>query len=308
MKERILSSLITLWIVSLISFAAIELAPGDPAEMILGSVSKDVPQETLGRLHSVYRFDQPAWKRYCLWAGSVVHGDLGVSLKTNRPIISEFRTRIPVSIAIAAGSWVLAVWIGLGLGTLSVLREGGLADHAVRLLSTAFQSVPVFIFGILLIYVFSFRLRWFPLYGPAGGGGFVLPIVALGGTMGFSLARVIRNTLLEAIHTEHFMAVLGKGLTFRGAVIRHGLRNALTPAVTYLAVRLAALLGGVVLIETLFALPGMGSYIFEAVVSRDYPVVQAYILFLGLTVVIVNFGADCLVRIIDPRGAASGVK
>ena len=306
MKDRILSSLLTLWIVSLVSFAAVELAPGDPAAMILGNVAGDVPPETLSRIRSVYRFDQPLLKRYGYWLGSVVRGDLGISLKTNRPVTTEFRTRIPVTAALACGALVLAVGLGVGLGTLSVFKEGGAVDHAVRAMSAISQSVPVFVFGLLFLYLFAFRMKWFPLFGWGGGGGLVLPILALGGTMGFSMARMIRNNLLEAVHSESFLAALGKGLPFRRAVVRHGLRNSLTSVITYLAARFAALLGGVVLVETLFALPGMGSCIYEAVSSRDYPVIQGYILFLGLVVVIANFAADGLVRLVDPRSGRGG--
>jgi ABC-type dipeptide/oligopeptide/nickel transport system permease component len=308
MRDRILTSLLTLWVVSLVSFFAVELAPGDPEEMILGNVSKDVDPETLVRIRSAYHFNQPPWKRYWQWAGSVGRGDLGVSLKTNRPVAAEFRARIPVSAVIAVGAMVLATGIGLGLGTVSVIKEGGAIDNAVRFLSAAFQSVPVFIIGLFMLYIFAFRLKMFPLFGAGRGMGFVLPVAALGTTMGFALARMIRSALLETVHMEPFLAALGKGMTYRRAVVRHGLRNSLTAVVTYLGVRFAVLLGGVVLVETLFALPGMGSYVFEAVSGRDYPVIQAYILFLGASVVTVNFCADGIVRIIDRRGAVSGIR
>ncbi len=308
MKDRVLTSLLTLWLVSLVSFFAVDLAPGDPAEMVLGNTARDIAPETRARIRSYYGFDRPVLERYAHWAAAAVRGDLGVSLKTNRPVADELRARIPVSAVIAVGSMLLALAVGVGLGTLSVLKEGGAADHAVRLLSAAFQSVPVFIVGLLFLYVFAFRIQVFPLYGPGRGEGFVMPIAAVGTALGLALARMIRNTLLEAVHGEPFLAALGKGLTYRQAVIRHGLRNSLTSVVTYAGMRFAALLGGVVLIETLFALPGMGSYIFEAVSSRDYPVIQAYILFLGTAVVLVNLGADWLVRAIDRRGAASGMR
>lgn len=308
MKDRILTSLLTLWLVSLVSFFAVELAPGDPAEMILGNVSRDIAPEALAGIRSFYRFDRPVLERYRRWAGAALRGNLGVSLKTNRPVTEELRTRIPVSAVIAVGSLILAVGLGLGLGTLSVLREGGLIDHAVRLLSAVFQSVPVFIIGLLFLYLFAFRAKLFPLFGPGNGEGFILPVAAVGTALGLSLARMIRNSLLETVHGEPFLAALGKGLSYRKAVVRHGLRNSLTGVVTWLGMRFAVLLGGVVLVETLFALPGMGSYIFEAVSSRDYPVIQAYILFLGTAVITVNLGADWLVRLIDRRGAVSGMR
>ncbi len=308
MIQRLVSSLITLAVVSIVAFAAMELAPGDPAELILGATGRDMPPQTLERIRSMYRFDLPAHQRFMVWTGAVLTGDLGVSLKTNRPVIEEFAVRIPISIIIAVGALCLACIIGLLLGILSVIYENRWPDHLVRGGTVSFTSLPVFILGLFLLYVFSFRMGLFPLYGTGDGAGYVLPVVTLGGAMGVSLSRIIRNSLLGAVHEEYFLAALGKGLGYREAVLRHGVRNALTPAVTYLSLRFAGLLGGIVLIESIFSLPGMGSYIFEAISSRDYPVIQGYILFFGCVVVLINLGADLLVRCIDPRPTSSGIQ
>jgi peptide/nickel transport system permease protein len=307
MGQRLASSLLTLVIVSLVSFAALELAPGDATELMLGGVSQEMSPEALARIRTSHQLDRPAWQRYAAWVRSVAAGNLGVSLKTNRPVTMEFKTRIPVSAAIACGSLILATLVGLLLGIAGVLHEGRWVDHLIRSAAVACHSVPAFIVGLLLIYIGSFKLGWLPLYGVGGGRGLVLPVLTLGGVMGFSLARIVRNTLLDAIHEEYFLAALGKGLTFRQALVRHGLRNSMTPVVTYLAMRLAGMLGGIVLIESLFSLPGMGSYILEAVFSRDYPVIQGYMLFFCTVVVAANLSADLLVRLIDPRAACSRI-
>lgn len=305
MIQRIFSSLFTLLVISIVSFAAIELAPGDPGELVLGAAARDIPPETLQRINAMYRFDLPAHKRFMVWAKTVGSGDLGVSLKTNRPVVTEFMTRIPVSAVVALGSLVIACIVGLTLGIAGVLHENGWIDHVVRILSVTCSSMPVFLIGLFLLYIFSFRLGLFPLYGTDNGSGYILPIATLGCTMGISLSRIFRNSLLGAIHREYFLAAIGKGLSYHKAVIKHGVRNALTPAVTFLALRFAGLLGGIVLIETVFSLPGMGSYIFEAIYSRDYPVIQGYILFFGSIVILVNLCADIILRIIDPRPAQS---
>jgi ABC-type dipeptide/oligopeptide/nickel transport system permease component len=238
---------------------------------------------------------------------ALASGDLGVSLKTNRPIIREFQVRIPVTVTIAAGSLICALVIGLAFGLASVLFEGRIADHLVRLASVACHSVPVFIIGLILLYLFSFKLAWFPLFGLGSGEGLVLPICTLGLTMGFSISRLIRNSLLEAIHKEYFLAAIAKGLSYPQAISRHALKNAAPLLATYLALRFASLLGGTVLVESVFALPGMGSYVFEAISSRDYPVIQAYIVVLGVAVVLVNLAADLLVRAIAPRATLAGM-
>jgi ABC-type dipeptide/oligopeptide/nickel transport system permease component len=305
MGQRLAASLLTLAIVSVISFAAVEVAPGDPTALALGSASRDLSPEALDRLRSARGFDRPAWVRYLAWLRGVATGELGVSLKTNRPVTAEFGARLPVTAAVAFGSLCLAALTGVLLGVVGVVHEGKLLDHAVRAVVVLFHAVPAFLVGLLLIYVCSFKLGWLPLYGVGGGRGLVLPIVTLGGVMGLSLARVVRNALLEAVHDEYFLAALGKGLTYSEAVLRHGLRNASTLVTSYLGMRFAGLLGGVVLIESVFSLPGMGSYILEAILSRDYPVIQAYILFFCTVILVANLLADLMVRWIDPRTAQS---
>jgi len=308
MVPRILSSLITLVIVCVVSFAAIELAPGEPEELLLGAQARDMPPETIERIAGMYRFDRPSHERFFAWTASVLSGDLGVSLKSNRPVLEEFLVRIPVSFTIAAGAIALGAVLGLLLGILSVLYEKGPVDQAIRITSVICSSFPVFLVGLLFLYIFSYRLGWFPLYGTGKGSGFVLPIFTLGGMLGISLSRIVRNSLLGAIHAEYFLTALGKGLTYNRAVVMHALRNAMTPSITFLSLRFAGLLGGIVLIESVFSLPGMGSYIFEAIFSRDYPVIQGYILFFGGVVVVVNLGADIIARYIDPRPTQSGIQ
>ncbi len=301
MGRRLASSLLTLVLASVVAFLALELAPGNATDLLVGGASREMSPEALQKIRSMQGLDRSPALRYWLWLRSAAAGDLGVSLKTNRPVSAEFKARLPVSAAIAGGALCLAIVAGLLLGLASVFYEGKMVDHTVRILAVVCHSVPSFIIGLVLIYICSFRLGWLPLYGVGGGRGLVLPVLTLGGVMGFSLARIARNTLLEAIHDEYFLAALGKGMGFGQALIRHGLRNSMTPLVTYLAMRFAGMLGGIVLIESLFSLPGMGSYILEAVFSRDYPVIQSYMLVFCVVVVAVNLGGDILVRIIDPR-------
>jgi peptide/nickel transport system permease protein len=222
--------------------------------------------------------------------------------------VAEFAARLPVTTTIAFAALALASLIGSVLGILSVLHEGGFVDHAIRIVASLFHSVPAFLIGLLALFLFSFKLALLPLYGVDGGSGLILPTLTLGAIMGLSLARVLRNALLEIVHEEHFLAALGKGLSYPQAVLRHGLRNSLSLVVTYLGMRFAGLLGGVVLIESMFSLPGMGSYILEAISSRDLPVIQAYILFFGTVVLASNLAADLMVRWLDPRAAKERVR
>lgn len=301
MVLRLVTSVLSIFILTVVSFLAIELAPGDPAEMILGNVSIAVPDETVGAIRSFYRFDQPPAARYCDWFGNFVTGDWGYSLKSGRPITTELAGRLPATVTLAVGSLALAVFLGIFLGAASVFGENGFIDHSIRLMTVLSLSLPSFLIGLLLLYIFSFRLGWTPLYGAQGFGGFILPIITLGAVQGFYYARILRNALIEAVHREYFLAALGKGLTYRAAIIRHALRNAVPPLVSLIGLRFASLLGGVVIIESVFALPGIGSYIFEAIASRDYTVIQAYVVCMGLAVIIMNTAADIALRYIDPR-------
>lgn len=307
MGQRLAASLLTLVLVSLVSFVAVELAPGDATTLMLGGASGEMSPEALARVRSAQGLDRPVWARYLRWLKPVTSGNLGVSLKTNRAVAVEFAARIPVTAAVALGSLCLATLAGLLLGVAGVVYEGQALDHVIRGVAAAFHAVPAFLIGLLLVYVCSFKLGALPLYGIGGGRGLVLPIVTLGGIMGLSLARVIRNALLEAVHDEYFLAALGKGLSYPQAVIRHGLRNASTLVVSYLGMRFAGLLGGIVLIESVFSLAGMGSYILEAILSRDYPVIQACVLFSCTIVLAANLMADLVVRWIDPRAARAGI-
>lgn len=303
MAHRLISCFLTLVLVSFVSFLAVDLAPGDPTRLLLGGTAQEIAPEALDRIRSAQGLDAPFPERYLGWLKSILFGDLGVSLKTNRPILAEFAARLPITALIAFGALVLASITGFVLGVPCVLHEGGFVDHAVRITASLFHSVPAFLIGLFALYLFSFKLELLPLYGVSGGSGLILPVLTLGGIMGLSLARVLRNALLETVHEEHFLAALGKGLSYPQAVLRHGLRNVLSLMVTYLAMRFAGLLGGLVLIETMFSLPGMGSYILEAISSRDLPVIQAYILFIGTVVLACNLSADLLVRWLDPRVA-----
>jgi peptide/nickel transport system permease protein len=308
MAHRIISCFLTLVIVSFVSFLSVELAPGDPTQLILGNSAQDIAPEALARIRSSQGLDAPFLERYLGWLKSLLSGNLGVSLKTNRPIVAEFAARLPVTTTIAFAALALASLIGFVLGILSVLHEGGFVDHAIRIVASLFHSVPAFLIGLLALFLFSFKLALLPLYGVDGGSGLILPTLTLGAIMGLSLARVLRNALLEIVHEEHFLAALGKGLSYPQAVLRHGLRNSLSLVVTYLGMRFAGLLGGVVLIESMFSLPGMGSYILEAISSRDLPVIQAYILFFGTVVLASNLAADLMVRWLDPRAAKERVR
>ncbi len=307
MLVRILTSLVAVLFLTVVSFLAVELAPGDPAELILGNVAASVPLEAVSHIRSFYRFDRPAAVRYAEWLGDCLRGNWGYSLRTGKPVARELLDRLPATGILACGSLALALIAGLLLGTVSALHEKGVVDHAIRLVTVLVLSLPSFLTGLLLLYVCSFLLGWTPLYGTRNPAGYILPIVTLGTVQGVYYARVFRNSLIESVHREYFLALLGKGLDYRTAMLRHALRNALPPLVSIVGLRFAGLLGGVVIIETVFAIPGVGSYIFESIASRDYTAIQGYVTLMGVMVVGVNLLTDLSLRLIDPRAARARV-
>ncbi|MCE5250524.1 ABC transporter permease [bacterium] len=307
MLFRLLTSFFSIGILTVVSFLAIELAPGDPAELILGNVSTTVPRETVDHIRAFYHFNRPPLIRYLEWVGDVFRGDWGYSLKSGRKVTAELLDRLPTTLKLSFGSIVLAVITGVIVGTLSVFHENKPLDHVIRCITVFVLSLPSFLIGLLLLYVFSFRVNWTPLYGSGNIGGLILPVLALGIAQGLYYARLLRNSLIESIHREYFLAALAKGLHYRKAVIHHALRNAITPLVSVIGLRFAGLLGGVVIIETIFSLPGIGSYIFEAIASRDYTVIQGYVVCVGTAVVTMNLLADLALRLIDPRTTKSRI-
>ncbi len=307
MLLRLLTSLIAVVILTIVSFLTIELAPGDPAELILGNISTTVSPEAMDHVRLYYHFDRPAPVRYLEWLGNIVLGNWGYSLKSGRAVTTEMKDRLPCTVTLALGAVVFAVIFGLILGLLSVFHENGVIDHAIRLSTVLFLSLPSFLIGLLLLYVFSFRLGLTPLYGSKGLSGYTLPVLTLGAVQGLYYARILRNSLIESVHREYFIAAMGKGMGYRAAIVHHALRNAIPPLVSLIGIRFASLLGGVVIIESVFSLPGLGSYIFEAIASRDYTVIQGYVVFMGLTVITVNLSVDLALRLIDPRATQSRV-
>lgn len=307
MLLRLLTSLFALGILTIVSFLAVELAPGDPAELILGNVAATVPPEAITHIRTFYHFDRPVAVRYFEWVGKVVRGDWGYSLKSGRKVTDELFDRLPATMKLALGSICFAAVLGLFLGVLSVFHENRPIDHLIRFMTVLVLSLPSFLIGLLLLYVFSFRLNWTPLYGAGTTSGFLLPVITLGLVQGLYYSRLLRNSLIESVHREYFLTALAKGLDYRKAVIRHALRNAVPPLVSVIGLRFAGLLGGVVIIETVFSLPGIGSYIFEAIASRDYTVIQGYVVCVGVTVVTMNLLADLTLRLIDPRTTKSRI-
>ncbi|WBB80657.1 ABC transporter permease [Micromonospora sp. WMMD882] len=304
--RRLLQSVIVLLGVTLVVFLLLQLVPGDPVRVALGT--RFDPQ-TYEALRSRAGLDQPLATQYLNYVGRALTGDLGVSFRSGQPVTTIVLDRLPATLSLAGTAIVFAVLLAVPLGVLAGVRSGTAVDHAVRVFSQFGVSVPDFWMGIMGILLFAGVLGWLPPSGyvaltedPARWASHVLlPAVTVGLVTASILTRFIRSSVLEALAEDYVRTAEAKGLRPRVVVLRHVLRNALIPVVTVVAVQLASLLGGVIVIEVLFAWPGIGRLTYDAVQARDYPVLQGAILLVAALFLLVNLLVDILYARLDPR-------
>jgi peptide/nickel transport system permease protein len=284
--------------VSVLSFAMLRVIPGDAA-VILGG-----PQATEAELVGIrreYGLDQPLLVQYLRYAGRVARGDLGVSIRTRDPVRQLLVDGLGVTLTLATLSLALAVTLGIPAGVVAARRPNSVIDVLTMAGALLGVSMPVFWYGLVLLFVFAGALRWLPAGGVGSVKHLVLPVVVLG-TAGMGvIARLTRTAMLEVMHQDFVRTARAKGLAERQVVLRHALWNALNPVLTVVGLQFGFLLGGSVLTETVFALPGIGRIMVNAVFSRDYPVVQGGILLVGTMFVLINFLTDLAYVLVNPR-------
>ncbi len=305
--RRLLVTLPTLLGAVTLAFLLIHIAPGDPAELLLGDYTGVSPQ-VLQDLRDRLGLDRPLAVQYVRYVGQVVTGDLGRSFRTNQPVLTEILTQLPYTLILAAAGILVAVLIGVPAGSLSGLRRNSTVDYLTTTVSMIWLSSPSFWFAILLIYALAFRLGWFPVFGAGVWGDWrslaihlVLPAAAIGMRSAALISRMTRSSLLEVLGQDFIRTARAKGLTRVNVALRHALRNAAIPIVTIVGLDVAYLLGGAVVIETVFARPGIGKLVVDAIHARDYPMVQGALMVFALGTVLVNLLVDLSYAIIDPR-------
>jgi len=294
--------------VSIIIFMVLHLAPGDPAEIMLGS---QATQEDLARLRADLGLTEPLYAQYVRWLGQVARGDLGRSIWMKRPVLSEVLGRFKATLLLTGAALALSTVGGLALGIASATRPNSLLDRLSAVASLFGASMPVFWLGIVLMVVFALWLGWLPasgMFSPYGGGDLrdllahlVLPAVTLAAASVTIIARLTRSTMLETLAQDYIRTARAKGVVERAVVLRHGLKNALIPIVTVVGVQAGYLLGGAVLTETVFAWPGVGTLMVQGILARDFPLVQGCVLVVALSFVLINLAVDLLYAWLDPR-------
>lgn len=304
--QRLLQSAIVLFGVTVVVFLLLQLVPGDPVRLALGT---RYDQATYDALRARSGLDQPLVVQYVQYLSHAVTGDLGVSFRTGQPVTTTVLDRLPATLSLAVTALALAMLVAFPLGVLSGIRRGSIVDHAARVFSQFGVSVPDFWMGIMGILLFTGVLGWLPPAGyvsltedPAGWATHViLPAATVGLVTASILTRFIRSAVLEVLAEDYIRTAEGKGLRRRVIVTRHVLRNAMIPVVTVIAVQLASLLGGVIVVEVLFAWPGLGRLTYDAVEARDYPILQGAVLFVAALFLLVNLLVDLLYARLDPR-------
>lgn len=284
--------------VALLVFSLLRLVPGDPVAVMLGEAAQPADVDAL---RHALALDLPLHKQLWLDLRRLAHFDLGVSLQTRRPVSQMLLERLPATLELTGGALMLAVMIALPLGVIAALRRRGAWDRTAMSFAVLGAAMPSFWLGPVLILVFAVWLGWLPVSGRDGWQALILPAVTLGLGMAAMLARMIRSAVLDTLHEDYVRTARAKGLSTGSVMLRHALPNALLPVITVLGLQLGALLAGTVITETVFAWPGVGSLLVEAIQRRDYPVVQATVLFISVSYVVVNTLTELLYARLDPR-------
>jgi len=279
-------------------FLLIHLLPGDPVEIMLGESAVPAQKEELRR---ELRLDRPVLVQYADFLYGLPRGDLGTSFRSREPVLREIRRRFPATLLLAATSIGVAVLVAVPLGVLAAMRKGRAADYLSGAASMVSLSIPNFCLGPLLVLLFSVSLPLLPVGGYGTARHLVLPAATLGTGMAALLMRMVRASLLEELGKEYVTAATARGLSRRGAVLAHALRNALIPVVAVLGLSFGAVLAGSVITETIFSWPGIGRLLVQAIDARDYPLVQGCVLVVALCTVAVNLATDLLCARLDPR-------
>lgn len=303
---RILSSLFVLFVLSVLVFSMVRIIPGDPLAAFADPANPD--PVALERLRQELGLDQPWFTQYFIWLLGVLRGDFGAAITVPGQVSTLIAARLPLSLTLAVMATIFGVVMGLPAGILAATRWRKASDHVVRGASFVLLATPPFVLGTVLILVNSLTLK-LPLVGYAGAandplraiGVLILPALLIGLVLAAIIARYTRGTLLDTLGQDFVRTARAKGASPSRLVGRHALRNALIPVTTVVGIELAALVGGTVVIESVFALPGMGSLLLTGIRSSDYPIIQATVLLIGAVYVLINFIIDLIYPLIDPR-------
>lgn len=297
--RRLLQAIPTVLLVSVLVFLMLYLIPGDPAAIYLGE--RQSSPEQLEIVREQMGLNRPLYVQYLDYVFNALQGDFGTSLNNKRPVLDEILLRLPSTLELTVAAMLVSTVLGIGIGIIAALNHNTIIDTVSMLLALVGISMPVYWSALLLIVLFSVNLRWFPPIGQGSLDRLVMPALALGLISAGALARLVRSSMLEVLSQDYILTARSKGLSSRAVIIRHTLRNTLIPVITILGLTFGQLLSGAVLTETIFSRLGIGRMYVEAILNKDYTLVQGATLFLAMAYVLINIGVDVLYTYVDPR-------
>lgn len=296
--KRVLQAIGVVICISAITFFVLNIVPGDPVRIMVGDMADEA---TVQQVRHNMGLDRPVWEQYVSWFGKMVTGDFGTSYTQNKTVASLMGNAFGVTARLAGFAYLIALAFGLVVGILAAVYHGKAADRILMALSIFNISAPSFWVAIILQIIFALNLKWFPLSGIKTAAAFVLPTIALGLRYAASIARVTRTSMLDVLNQDYMRTAEAKGLKRAAIVLKHGLRNALIPIITVAGTQLGDIFTGSLLIESVFAMPGMGKLLLDAINARDLPLIQGGVMYIALICVVVYLVVDVLYAVVDPR-------
>jgi peptide/nickel transport system permease protein len=304
--RRILATIPVMVVVAIFVFALLHLSPGDPAAIIAGDTATAAD---IARIHAKLGLDQPLHLQFATWAWNLLHGDLGISIFTNLPVLKLIGQRVEPTLSLTISTLIVSIAVAIPLGVVAAWKAGTWIDRVVMMFAVLGFSVPVFVLAYLLIYGFSIATKLLPVQGYVSPGDglwpfmahLVMPSIALGLVYSALIARITRASMLDVLAQDYIRTAQAKGLPNDKVLIGHALRNAAIPIVTIIGIGVALLIGGVVVTETVFAIPGLGRLTVDAILRRDYPIIQGVILVFSAVYVVINLLVDLSYAVLDPR-------
>lgn len=299
---RLLQGALVIFLISVVTFIIMRWLPGDPVYLLLGEGQIQITEKQIQAIRAKWGLDLPLYQQYLIWAGSMFQGNFGTSLiRTGVPIRDMLLEAIPVTANLNILALLVALIVAIPAGIIAGLKRNSIFDYATAVGATLGVALPNFWLGLMFIIVFSLILRWLPPFGLRSWQGYILPVIVLATEQTAVLARVMRGAMIEVLAEDYVRTARSKGLAHRVIIARHALRNALLPVVSVIGFRIAFLLSGTIVVETVFALPGIGRLFTDSVFRLDYQVVQSIVVVLAILVVVVNLLTDLVYGLVDPR-------
>ena len=296
--KRILHTIPVIFGVIVFTFILMYVVPGDP---VLSMVGERYDEATIQRLRENLHLDDPLWKQFGNYVGNLLKGDLGNSFITMRPVANDLMDKFPFTLLLASSAMIVSIVVGLAVGIISSLKPNSLLDRGTMLLALTGISAPVFWVGLLLILIVGVNLKWLPPTGYGGIEYLILPAIALGTRSAAFLARVTRSTMLDVLQQDYIRTARAKGLPEWKVVLKHAFPNTLIPIITIIGVDFGSYLSGAVLTESIFGWPGIGRFALDAILKRDFPVIQGTVLFTAMMFIFANLIVDLLYGVVDPK-------